>query len=69
MTTATAPLQKSRYMKELIGQADPPKEANTFEKMNGQLILLSSDKTTYYFKEWTSISCVLEKIYIAFAKI
>ena len=34
-------------MKELIAQGDPPKEANTVKKMNGQLILLSSDKTTH----------------------
>ena len=35
---ATAPLKKSPYMKELTAQGDPPKEANTVEKMNGQLI-------------------------------
>ena len=35
---ATAPLKKSYYMKELTAQVDPPKEANTVEKMNDQLI-------------------------------
>ena len=39
---ATSPLKK---MKELIPQVDPPKESNTVKKMNGQLILFSSDKT------------------------
>ena len=60
---ATAPLKKSTYMKELIAQADLPKEANTVKKMNGQSILLSSNKTTHYFKEWTTASYVLKKIY------
>ena len=31
--------------------------------MNDQLILLSSNKTTHYFKEWTTASRVLKKIY------
>ena len=35
---ATAPLKKSHYMKELTAQGDPPKEVNTVEKMNEQLI-------------------------------
>ena len=39
---ATSPLKKT---KELIPQVDPPKEGNTVKKMNGQLILFSSDKT------------------------
>ena len=30
--TPTAPLKKSSYMKELIAQADPPKDANTVKK-------------------------------------
>ena len=38
---ATSPLKK---VKELIPQVDPPKEGNTVKKMNGQLILFSSDK-------------------------
>ena len=44
---ATALLKKSPHMKELKAQADPPKEANTIKKMNGQLIFLSLNKTTY----------------------
>ena len=60
---ATAPLKKSPYMKELIAQVGPSKEANTVKKMKGQSILLSSNKTTHYFKEWTTASCLLKKIY------
>ena len=37
-------------MKEWMAQADLPKEASTFEKMNGRLNLLSSNKITKYFK-------------------
>ena len=48
-------------MKEWMAQADPPKEASTVK--NGQLLLLSSNKMTHYFKEWTTISGVLKKIY------
>ena len=61
--TATAPLKKSLYMKKWLAQADPPKEANTIKNMNGRLLLLSSNKTTHYFKEWTTVSGVLKKIY------
>ena len=35
-------------------QADPPKEASTFERMNGRPQLLFSNKMTHYFIEWTS---------------
>ena len=56
-------VKKSSYMKELIAQADPPKETITVKEMNGQSILFSSNKTTHYFKEWTTASCVLKKIY------
>ena len=38
-------------MKDWMAQADTPKEANTVKKMNGQLQLLSSNKTTHYFNE------------------
>ena len=58
----------SPYMKELIAQGDPPKEANTVKKMNGQLILLSSDKTTHYFKEWATASCILKKKILSLQK-
>ena len=60
---ATAPLKKSPYMKEWMAQAEPPKEANTVTKMNGPPLLLSSNKTTLYFKKWTTASVALKKIY------
>ena len=50
-------------MKKRIAQADPPKEASMFERMNDRLKLLSSNKMTKYFKEWTIPSSVLKKIY------
>ena len=50
-------------MKESMAQADPPKEANTVRKMNGRSLLLSSNKTTLYFKEWTAATGALKKIY------
>ena len=54
---ATAPLNKSRNMKEWMAQAaDPPKEANTVTKMNGRPLLISSNKKTHYFKEWKAAS-------------
>ena len=48
-------------MKEWMPQADPPKEASTFERMNGRLQPLSSNKMTKYFKEWMTPSTVLKK--------
>ena len=48
---AAAPLKNSPYMKIWMAQADPPKGANTVKKMNGQSLLLSSNKTTLYFKD------------------
>ena len=59
---ATASLNKSPYVKEWMAQADPPREANTVKKMNGRSLLIFSNKTTYYFKEWTAARC-LKKIY------
>ena len=53
---ATAPLNKSSHMKEWMAQADPPKEANTVKKMNDRSLLISSNKKTHYFKEWTTAS-------------
>ena len=44
-------------------QDDSPKEASTFERMNGRLQLLSSNKATQYFKEWMSATSVLKNIY------
>ena len=64
---AAAPLKKSPYMKEWMAQADPVKEANTVKQMNGRSLLLSSNKMTLYFKEWTSASGALKK-YIVFTK-
>ena len=48
-------------MTEWMSQADPPKEASTVKKMNGRSLLLSSNKMTHYFKEWTTPSGVLKK--------
>ena len=50
-------------MKEWMAQADPQKEANTVKKKNGQSLLLSSNKTTLYFKEWTTASGALKKTF------
>ena len=50
-------------MKECMVQADPPKKASMFERMNGQSQLLFSNKMTHYFIEWTTPSCLLKKIY------
>ena len=58
---ATAPVRKSPYMKEWMAQAGHPKEVNTVEKLNGRSLFLSSNKTTHYFKEWTTASGVLKK--------
>ena len=41
--------------------ADPQKEASTFERMNAQPQLLSSNKITRFFKKWTAESGVLKK--------
>ena len=60
---ATGLLEKSPYMKEWMAQADPPKEDCAVKKMNGRLLLLLSNKMTHYFKEWTTASGVLIKIY------
>ena len=60
---ASASLNKSPHMKQWMAQADPPREANTVKKMNGRSLLIFSNKTTNYFKEWTAASFVLEKLY------
>ena len=60
-----APLKTSLYVKEWMAQADHPKEAYTVKKLNGPSLLLSSNKTTLYFKEWTTASSALKK-YIVF---
>ena len=58
---ATTPLKKSPYMKEWMTQADPPKEVSTVKKMNGRLLLLSSNKMSHCSKEWTTASGVFER--------
>ena len=60
----TALLKRSLSMKEQMAQADPPEEARTVKKkMNGRLLLFSSSKMTYYFKEWTTPTGILKNIY------
>ena len=49
---ATVPWNKSPYMIEWMAQADTPKEASTFARMNGQPQILFSSKMTRYFIEW-----------------
>ena len=46
-----------------MAQADPPKEARVIKKMNGRLLLLYSNKMTYYFTECATPSGVVKKIY------
>ena len=55
-------------MKEWMAQADPPEEADTVKKLNGRSLLLSSNKTTLYFKEWTTANRAL-KNFIVFTNI
>ena len=50
-------------MKEWMSQTDSPEEASRVKKMNDQSLLLSSNKMTHCFKEWTIPSGVLRKIY------
>ena len=49
-------------MKKLTVQADPPKEANALKKLSGRSLLHSSNKTTLYFKEWTTVSSALKNV-------
>ena len=51
-------------MKEWMAQADPPKEASTFERMNDRLQLLFPNKMTHYFIEWTTPGSLLKKYII-----
>ena len=50
-------------MKEWMAQADPPKEASTFERMNGLPKFFFPNKMRHYFIEWTTPSSLLKKIY------
>ena len=52
-----------------MAQADPPKEASTFARMNDRLQLLFSNKMTYYFIESTTPSGLLKKIYYPYKKL
>ena len=54
-------VKKAPYMKELIDQADPQKEASAFERTNSQMQLLSSNKITHYFTIWMDKSVALKK--------
>ena len=56
-------VKKSTYMIEWMAQTDPPREASTVKKMNGRLLLFSLNKITHHFKEWTTASVTLKKIY------
>ena len=55
-------------MKGWMAQADRPKEAITFERMNGQPQFLFSNKMTHYFIEWTTPSGLLKKIHYPYKK-
>ena len=55
--------KKSPHIKEWMTQADPPKEASTFERMNDRSQLLSANGMRYYFKELKTASGVLTKIF------
>ena len=65
---ATASLNKSPHVKEWMALADPPRKAKTVKKMNDRSLLIFSNKTTLYFKEWTAARC-FEKKYIVSTKI
>ena len=62
MDVCNCSVKKSPYMKEWMPQVDPPKEVSTVKKINGQLLLLSLNEMTHYFKEFTTVSGVLKKI-------
>ena len=53
--------KKSPSMKKWMAQGDPLKEVSTVKKMNGHSLLISSDKMTYHFKEWTTPGGVVKK--------
>ena len=48
-------------MKECMAQADPPKEASAFERLNEWAQLLFSNILTHYFIEWRTPSGLLKK--------
>ena len=55
-------------MKECMTQSDPPKEASSFERMNGRPQLLFSNKMIHYPIEWTTSSSLLKEIYYTYKK-
>ena len=66
MNVGNHSVKKKPYMIELMAQAHPPRESSTVKKMNGRSLLLSLNKITHYFKDWTSTSCVLKKIFFPY---
>ena len=63
---ATVLWNKSPYMKELMAQADPPKEASKFATMNGRPQLLFSNEMTHFFIEWATTCGLLKKNILPF---
>ena len=57
-------IKKSSHIKEWMAQADPPKEASAFERMNDRSQLLSSNGMRHYFKELKTASGVLKKKFL-----
>ena len=51
-------------MKNWMAQVDLPKEASTFERMNGRPQSLFSNKMIDYFIEWTTPSSLLKIMYL-----
>ena len=58
----TTLLKKAPHMQEWMAQADPPKEASTFERKNNLSQLLSSNRMRHCFKELTTAKGALKKI-------
>ena len=63
MDGCNSSVKKSTYMKKWMAQTDRLNETSTAKKMNGRLLLISSNKATHYFKEWATASGVLKNIY------
>ena len=53
-------------MIEWIIQAAPLRKPLQLKNMNDQLLLLSVNEITHYFKKWTTGSGVLKKIYFLY---
>ena len=60
-------MKKSPYMKERMAQADPPKEASAFARMNDRPQLFPN-KMAHYFVDWTTPSGLLKKICYPYKK-